>query len=100
MSITIRPGRIRGGEAVDETSDPVIVNGLSPVTVYLDPGGTAKVQYTTSPMDTADEIAAAVWRDWSAGEVTVPTESVFDGKITVLRAVNVIGSGLDWEVVA
>lgn len=93
--------RIRVAETVPGTSDPVIVSGLSPVTVFISPGGSAKVQYTTSPMGGPDDDPDdAVWRDWAAGEVSVDTESVFDGPITALHVVTVTGSDVYWEVVA
>lgn len=100
MSRYITPGRVRVAESVSGTSDPVVVNGLCPATVYIEPGGSAKVQYTTSPMDKDEQIAAAVWRDWEAGDVGADTESVFDGKVTGLRAVTITGSQAYWEVVA
>lgn len=105
MTREFSPGRVRVAEIVAGTSDPVCVNGLSPVTVYLDPdrespGGTGKVQYTTTPLDGSVVAEDAVWRDWEAGDVEEATESVFDGPVTALRAVTVTGSDVYWEVVA
>jgi hypothetical protein len=100
MTRHISNGQVRVAEIAPGTSDPVIVNGLSPVTVFISPGGSAKVQYTTSPMGPDDDPDDAVWRDWDAGDVSVDTESVFDGKVTALRVVTVTGSDVYWEVVA
>lgn len=100
MTRHISNGQVRVAESVPGTSDPVWVNGLSPATVFISPGGSAKVQYTTSPANTEEEQDAAVWRDWDAGEVDADTESVFDGRVTGLRVVTIDGSDCYWEVVA
>lgn len=78
-------------ESVDdgETGDPIYVEGqIASVTCI--PGGTAKVQYSTSrPARLKDGVGT--WIDWSRGEVTAPASDVTDGPITALRIVSVAG---------
>lgn len=70
-------------------------------TVSLIPGigNTSKCEATLTPGAFANP-GAANWFPWSFGTVSVPTNSVFFGKVTALRFTRMTGSSSDtYEVV-
>lgn len=80
----------------DATSEPLSVPAMDRETlIVVNPGTTAKVQYTLSSAE-AIEADTAIWIDWPAGEVTEQTTDAISGAITALRLVSVGAS--TWEV--
>lgn len=73
------------------TSPPVYrADWVREIGVVLDPSGTAKMQYTLSPI--ADVTGGtARWVDWSPGEVTATTSEFLTDPITAIRIVSVSG---------
>jgi len=94
-----RPGRFLGYEYHEDIGDgldgkSVLIPSISiptKVTCTVDPSGTAKMQYTTSPL--ADvEADTAVWQNWPIGDVTVITSDSLVSPVTALRGVSVTGA--------
>jgi hypothetical protein len=93
------PGRIsyRHTETVtDGTSDPLSIEiNDKPAIVVVQPGTSAKVQYSISHPDAIDS-EAGIWVDWPEGDVTVLTAASIEGAVTALRLVSTGAS--TWEV--
>lgn len=82
-----------------QTSDPVKVSTQRPITVTAKPGGggTAEVEYTTSP-DADIDGATADWQSWDAGAVGVITTDRMLAPITALRF-KAVTADADFEIV-
>ncbi len=84
------------------TTDPVAmtpgVERLPSVSLYPGAGGSALVEYTTSPRAEV-EAGTARWIAWPHGDVDTDTSDVLLGPVTALRCTATTADAV-WEVLA
>jgi len=82
-------------------SDPVLAPpayphdpGSKPVSVFVKPAGTARLEFTLSSRSLV-EAGTAIWLPWPNGDVTAATAAAINAPVTAMRCVSVSGA-CDW----